>query len=98
MKKPRAMLGLFLSSGYLIFVIAVIVETRCHGGETLCGMDLGLWFAAFPWTYPFLWSEDTLFHYYAMFVLAAVGISVNLVILYVCGYAVADKWKAGGLP
>jgi hypothetical protein len=93
MKKPKSVLGLSLSFGYLLLVLAIIVSSRCQGSQIFCGFTLGTWMAAFPWTYPFLNSEDTTLHYYAMFALSILGIGANVVIVYFCGSAVGKIYK-----
>jgi uncharacterized membrane protein YbhN (UPF0104 family) len=50
---------------------------------------------ALPWTYPFLGGYGEL---YALIAVSVAGITVNAIILYVCGWAVEHEWKAKRLP
>lgn len=91
MKKPKSVLGLSFSFGYLLLVLGIIVSARCQNSQIFCGYTLGTWMAAFPWTYPFLNLADTAFHYYAMFALSIFGIGANAVIIYLCGAVVGKR-------
>ncbi len=48
---------------------------------------------ALPWTYPFFDSE-----LYTLIAVSVAGITVNGIILYVCGWAVECEWRARRLP
>ena len=93
MKKPKSVLGLSFSTAYLLLIVAIIVSSRCGTSQIFCGYTLGSWVAGFPWTVPFINSEDTTLHHYAMFALAIFGIGANTVILYFLGSALAKRAK-----
>jgi hypothetical protein len=50
-----------------------------------CSWEIYVWISASPWTIPFLSLEDSPFNYYALFAVSAVGMALNIVILYYLG-------------
>jgi len=94
MKCPKSKLGLVLSCSYLLGAALMINESRCKPADWfLCGRSLGAMIVALPWTYPFFDSE-----LYTLIAVSVAGITVNGIILYVCGWAVECEWRARRLP
>ena len=74
MKRRKSILGLALSSCYLVCAGVMIYGTACQQGDMFCGRIIGALAAALPWTIVFFESEGEM---YVMVIVSGAGIAIN---------------------
>ena len=95
-KWRKSILGLVLSTCYVLGAVALTFATECSEGVSfLCGKIIGALVAALPWTFPFFNNEGEM---ETMVAVCVAGIAVNALIIYVCGWAVEGAFRSRRLP